>query len=540
MYKKTINVLAFFFMTSLITLCGCNRHQKADMIVYNAVVYTVDSVFSQAEAFAVKDGKFLAVGSTQDILNQYHSDEMLDAHSAPIYPGFMDGHCHFNSLGELLVRYVDLVGCRSFDEVIERLQEHAQKYPSEWLLGRGWDQNIWPGKRFPDNKRLNELFPDKYVALTRIDGHMGLVNDRLLQYMHFDSPSGLLLDAPYDSVKAAIPKLTPAEHRRALLVAQQACFSQSLTGVTDAGLSVNDILLLDSMQQSGELLMKINAMLNPDEESLNYFLPKGPLHKERLAVCSIKLYADGALGSRGAHLIEPYSDDPGNYGIKMFPDEYYDSICRMAYAAGFQVCTHAIGDAGVRNMLNIYGTVLKGHNDRRWRIEHSQVVHPDDFNLYNRYNIIPSIQSTHATSDMGWATERLGHRIQNAYAYHHLLQQNGWVVNGTDFPIENISPLYTFYAAVARQDINGNPEGGWQMEEALNREEALRSITCWVAKGYFEEATKGSIEAGKEADFVILDKDIMIIPIIEVPQVQIKQLFISGKAIETKKGSSAK
>lgn len=535
MYKKTINVLAFFFMTSLITLCGCNRHQKADMIVYNAVVYTVDSDFSQAEAFAVKDGKFLAVGSTQNILNQYHSDEMLDAHGAPIYPGFMDGHCHFNSLGELLVRYVDLVGCRSFDEVIERLQEHAQKYPSEWLLGRGWDQNIWPGKRFPDNKRLNELFPDKYVALTRIDGHMGLVNDRLLQYMHFDSPSGLLLDAPYDSVKAAIPKLTPAEHRRALLVAQQACFSQGLTGVTDAGLSVNDILLLDSMQQSGELLMKINAMLNPDEESLNYFLPKGPLHKERLAVCSIKLYADGALGSRGAHLIEPYSDDPGNYGIKMFPDEYYDSICRMAYAAGFQVCTHAIGDAGVRNMLNIYGTVLKGHNDRRWRIEHSQVVHPDDFNLYNRYNIIPSIQSTHATSDMGWAAERLGHRIQNAYAYHHLLQQNGWVVNGTDFPIENISPLYTFYAAVSRQDVNGNPEGGWQIEEALTREEALRSITCWVAKGYFEEATKGSIEAGKEADFVILDKDIMIIPIIEIPQVQIKQLFISGKAIETKK-----
>lgn len=533
--KHTINLL--IAMSLLASLSGCSSKEHADLIVYNAVVYTVDNDFSIAEAFAVKDGKFIAVGSSEEVLRRYQADSTVDALGSPVYPGFMDGHCHFNSLGEKMIRYVDLVGCQSFDEVVSRLQAHADKYQSEWLLGRGWDQNLWPGKKFPDNKKLNELFPDRYVALTRIDGHMGLVNDRVLNLMGYTSKTGLLLDAPYDSVKATIPKLTAEEHRQALLAAQEACFAQGLTGVTDAGLDVDDILLIDSMQQQGLLQIKINAMLNPDERTLNHFLPLGPQHKERLAVCSIKLYADGALGSRGAYLLEPYSDDADNFGLRMFPDEYYDSICKKAYAAGFQVCTHAIGDAGVRTMLNIYGSVLKGENDRRWRIEHSQVVHPDDFTLYNKYSIIPSIQTTHATSDMNWAEERLGARVKNAYAYRRLLEQNGWLINGTDFPIENISPLYTFFAAVARQDLNGNPPQGWQMENALSREEALRSITCWVAKGYFEESTKGSIEKGKEADFVILNRDIMTIPLLEIPHTKVTKLFLSGKEVKQKSSS---
>ena len=219
----------------------------------------------------------------------------------------------------------------------------------------------------------------------------------------------------------------------------------------------------------------------------------------------------------------------------MYPTEYYDSICQLAYDAGFQVCTHAIGDGGVRMMLRAYEAALKGKNDRRWRIEHSPVVHPDDFVLYQRNSIIPSIQSTHATSDMGWAAERLGERVHNAYAYRRLLEQNGWLVNGTDFPIEHVSPLYTFYAAVARQDLNGNPIGGWQMEDALTREEALKSITCWVAKGYFEEGNKGSIEPGKEADFVILDRDIMTVPLSEIPVANVLNLFVSGQEVYIKK-----
>lgn len=532
MSKRGIITMIAMTMMSLLAAMGCGNKPSADLIVYNAVVYTVDSAFSKAEAFAVKDGRFVAVGSTEEILSQYRSSQMLDMHGAPVYPGFMDGHCHFNGLGEWKMRYVDLVGCQSFDEVLERLKAHAEKYPSEWLLGRGWDQNLWPGKQFPDNQRLNELFPDRFVALTRIDGHMGLVNSRILDLMGYDSPTGLLLDAPYDSVKAAIPKLSPTEHRQALLAAQEVCFDCGLVGVTNAGLSLDDILLIDSMQEEGALTIKVNAMLNPDEATLNHFLPKGPLHKERLAVCSVKLYADGALGSRGAYLIEPYSDDPRNYGIRMYPDSFYTDICRRAYDAGFQVCTHAIGDAGVRMMLQLYGAVLNGKNDRRWRIEHSQVVDSADFTLFGRYGIIPSIQSTHATSDMGWAEQRLGDRVRNAYAYRRLLAQNGWVVNGTDFPIEKVSPILTFYAAVARQDLDGNPAGGWQMEEALTREEALRSVTIWVAKGYFEEKTKGSIEVGKEADFVVLDTDIMTAPIPQIPLAEVKGLYISGKEIK--------
>ena len=457
--NRTILLIA---MTAFALFAGCNNKQHADLIVHNAVVYTVDESFSQAEAFAVKDGHFIAVGTNDEILQHYTADSLIDAKGAPIYPGFMDGHCHFKSLGETMIRYADLVGCTSFDEVIQRLQEHAAKHPSQWLLGRGWDQNLWPGKQFPDNK----LFPDRYVAITRIDGHMGLINDRLLRLMHFDSPTGLLLDAPYDSVKAAIPRLTRQEQCQALMAAQQACFANGL--------------------------------------------------------------------SRGANLLEPYSDDPDNRGIQLYPLSYYDSLCRMAYDAGFQVCTHAIGDAGVRNILHAYSSVLEGSNDRRWRIEHSQIVHPDDFHLFGENNIIPSIQSTHATSDMAWAEERIGKRVENAYAYQRLLQQNGWVVNGTDFPIEHISPLYTFYAAVSRQNLEGQPVGGWQPEDSITRQQALRSITCWVAKGYFEEDRKGSIEKGKEADFVILEQDIMVIPLKEIPSTGIRRLFISGSEVPVK------
>ncbi|MBP5240294.1 MAG: amidohydrolase family protein, partial [Bacteroidales bacterium] len=278
--------------------------------------------------------------------------------------------------------------------------------------------------------------------------------------------------------------------------------------------------------------IKINAFLNDDSATLDYFLPKGIIVKERLSVRTVKLYADGALGSRGANLIEPYSDDPANRGLMINTLEYLENVCRRAYDAGYQVGTHAIGDAGVRNVLKVYAKFLKGHNDLRWRIEHSQVVDSNDIALFGEYSVIPSIQSTHATSDMGWAADRLGKdRVRYAYAQQMLLQQNGWLVNGTDFPIESIKPLYTFFAAVARKDLNGNPAEGFQMENALTREQALRSITIWAAKGYFEEKNKGSIEAGKEADFVVLDSDIMTISEMQIPQTAVLQLFVSGERV---------
>ena len=271
-------------------------------------------------------------------------------------------------------------------------------------------------------------------------------------------------------------------------------------------------------------------MLSPTQENLEYFLPKGPLHNDRLTVSSIKLYADGALGSRGALLIEPYADDITNSGLQMESAEYYDSVCQLAYNNGFQVNTHAIGDQANRLVLDTYGKVLQTKNNLRWRIEHAQIVHPADMDKFERYSIIPSIQSTHCTSDMDWADERLGkERIATAYPYHELLLQNGWLVNGTDFPIEDIRPLYTFYASISRKHLNGEPKAGFQMENALSRKESLYSITIWPAMGSFDEHKKGSIETGKEADFVMLDKDIMEIPEKEMTKVRAMGTWVNGE-----------
>ena len=246
----------------------------------------------------------------------------------------------------------------------------------------------------------------------------------------------------------------------------------------------------------------------------------------------MKLYADGALGSRGALLLKPYSDDPGNPGLQMEPASYYDSLCRLAYENGFQVNTHAIGDSANRLVLDVYGAILKGKNDLRWRIEHAQIVNADDMHKFGKFSVIPSIQSTHCTSDMDWADERVGpDRIKEAYPYKQLLEENGWLVNGTDFPIEVINPLYTFYAAVTRKHLDGTPDAGFQMENALTRKEALYSITLWPARGSFDEDRKGSIEAGKDADFVMLDHDVMTIEEQDITGISVKGTWINGKKV---------
>ena len=503
---------------------------KVDLIVHNANVYTVDNQFSKAEAFAVKDGKFVAIGSDRNILRHYYATQTLDAQGQSIYPGFIDGHCHFVGYGETKVRYADLNGCKSFEEVLERLEKHNENNDSEWLLGRGWDQNLWDDKSFPENIELNRRFPDKKVLITRVDGHAVLVSDNVLKIIGLDRANridvkqgGILLDNAADMAKAIVPSLNNSQRVKALKIAQRDCFKYGLTGVTDAGLDIRSIALLDSLQQKGVLKMKINAMVNPDDETMDYFMKFGIIEKERLTVRSVKIYADGALGSRGARLLEPYSDAPETSGLFVENEDFYDHVCEKAYNAGYQVCCHAIGDAGVRMILNEYAKFLKGENDLRWRIEHSQVVDAQDFVLYKEYNIIPSIQATHCTSDMPWAEERLGsERVKNAYAYKTLLAQNGWLINGTDFPIEHISPIETFYSSVARKYL---------IENKLTREEALKSMTIWAAKGYFAESRKGSIEIGKEADFVILSADIMTIEDEKIPEVKVVNTFIDGEMV---------
>ena len=528
--------LSFFIMTS------CQTKTAVDLIVHNANVYTVDADFSKAQAFAVKDGKFVAVGDENEITGHYSAKETIDAQGNAVYPGFMDGHSHFTGYGENLVRWADLKGCRSYDEVIERLSVHDSLYHAEWLLGRGWDQNLWEPAEFPDNERLAEAFPGRKVLLTRIDGHAVLASKEVLELagidkdfqlegglaiMKGDRCTGVLLDNTADVAKALIPPMSAAQQIQALLKAQENCLAVGLTSVTDAGLDIATIELIDSLQQAGQLTIHVNAMVNPDDETMEHFMHQGVIDKDKLTVRSVKIYADGALGSRGAKLLKPYSDldecGMGNAecGMILESDEFYRHVCQKAYEAGYQVCCHAIGDGGVQHILDIYSEFLKGPNDLRWRIEHSQVVAEDDFARFGQYNVIPSVQTTHCTSDMDWAGERLGDRIKNAYAYQRLLQENGWLINGTDFPIEDISPIYTFYAAVARKHLDGTPAEGFQMENALTREQALRSITIWVAKGCFLEDRKGSIEVGKDADFVMLDRDIMTVAEGEIPAAKV-------------------
>lgn len=524
-----------------------NRKQQADLIIFNALVYTVDESFTVQEAFAIEDGKFVAIGTNNAIKGNFTSENMIDAHGKPIYPGFIDAHCHFYGYGYNLLKRADLVGTTSFEEVIDRLKEHQKKTNSEWIEGRGWDQNDWEVKEFPTKVLLDEAFPNNTVYLTRIDGHAAIANSEALKqagitlqtkvkggdiFIENGKLTGVLIDNAMDLVFDIIPGPDEDFNRKALIAAEKNCFAAGLTSVHDAGLGKDTVDLIDKMHNEGSLFMRIYAMLTPSEANMMSYVANGPYSTDRLTVRSIKLYVDGALGSRGAKMIEPYSDDPGNSGLFLYEPKYYKDFCAKAVEHNFQVNTHAIGDAGNRFVLNLYAEYLQGANDKRWRIEHAQIIHPDDFTLFGEYSIIPSVQPTHATSDMYWAEKRVGKkRMTGAYAYKQLLNKNDWIPLGTDFPVEHINPIHTFYAAVARKDLTGWPEEGFQVKNALTREEALRGMTIWAAKAAFEEDKKGSIEAGKLADFVILEEDIMKIDMDVVPSVKVLETYSGGQKV---------
>lgn len=529
-------------------LLSCNSKTQVDLIVHHAKVYTVDDAFSVAEAFAVKDGKILEVGSSEEILEKYQG-ELLDAESRAVYPGFIDGHAHFYGYGQGL-QNVNLVGTESWEEILEKLKELSVKNPEGWLVAEGWDQNDWDKKVFPDNSKLNELFPDRPVVLSRIDGHASIANKIALDLAGLKPGyklkggevetsdgklSGMLIDNAQGLVYSKMPSPTDSQIRRSLLEAQHNCFAVGLTTVADCGISHQLIPLITELQESKQLKMRIYGMLNDDKENYDFLFKKGIIKTDRLHVRSFKVYADGALGSRGACLIKPYSDKPGYSGFLLSDKKHFEEVAKKIAEKGFQMNTHAIGDSANREILNIYASVLKGKNDSRWRIEHAQIVNQSDFKLFGENNIIPSVQSTHATSDMYWVGDRLGaERSKEAYAFKQLLDQNGWLVLGTDFPVEDINPILTFYAAVVRKDIKGYPAKGFQMENALSREEALRGMTIWAAKGNLEEKEKGSIEAGKFADFVILDKDLMKTAVDSLFRARVLKTYLNGEQVYAK------
>lgn len=545
MRYKFVTVLISVIM--IIHSTSYSQKQNVDLIIYNAIVYTVDNDFSKVSAIAVDNGKFVGKGEGEDILEKFSSENVINAQGKYVYPGFNDGHSHFLGYGLGVTKYANLKATISFSDVIIRLEKHDKLFPGQWLLGRGWDQNDWEIKEFPTNEKLNKLFPNKAVVLIRIDGHAVIANDYALNLAGINAetkvdggdillkngkPTGVLIDNAADRIKAMAPEFDTKEKEQALIAAEKDCFAVGLTTVTDAGLDKDEILLIKRLQEEGKLKIRVYAMLSPNKDNFDYFYPQGPLHLPRLTVSSVKLYADGALGSRGALLLEPYSDDPENSGLQLHSNAYYLEMCLMAYEAGYQVNTHAIGDSGNRLMLRTYSKVLKGKNDKRWRVEHAQIVHPDDLKIFKKYSIIPSVQATHCTSDMYWADERLGEdRLKTAYAYNDLLKQHGWLINGTDFPIEGISPLNTFYAAVVRKDSKGWPDNGFQTENALSRENALRSITIWPAKGSFDENTKGSIEIGKNADFVVLNTNLLESPENELLKVKVLSTFVAGELV---------
>ena len=531
----------------LVFFAACNRKEHVDTILRNGKVYTVDSAFSIAEAFAVKDGKIIAVGTNAGILDRFAAKDTIDAHGNPVYPGFIDAHAHFVGYGRALFE-VNLYDCKTWEEVVNRVKIFAAAHPAEtWIRGRGWDQNKWPLKEFPVNTMLNDLFPDKPVLLERVDGHAVVANAKALSLAGITTETkidggaielmngkltGTLVDNAVDLVTKIIPPASRSDYEKWLLAAQKNCFAQGLTTITDCGLMYYDVAMIDTLQQQGMLRMRLYVMLSDDTANFSRFLKRGPYKTDRLFVKGIKAYADGALGSRGACLIAPYFDKPGWSGFLLHPLSHYDSLAKLLISTDFQLCTHAIGDSGNRMVLMVYNKYLKTKNDRRWRIEHAQVVNSEDFKLFGKASVIPSVQPTHATSDMYWAGERLGlQRLRGAYAYAQLLKQNGWIALGTDFPVEDISPIKTFYAAVVRKDAKGYPPGGFQKENALTRDQALRGMTIWAAKADFLEKEVGSIEKGKKADFVILDADIIHAPESALLNIRVINTYVAGKNV---------
>ena len=532
---------------ALVSLSSCIQ-QRVDMIVHHAQIYTVDNQFSTAEAMAVQDGKIVAVGTNDAILKEYTSDSVVNAGGAVVYPGFIDAHAHFVGYGQSLFA-VDLMFVNSWEEVINRVKDFAAKHPgTSWIRGRGWDQNRFPGKQFPTNEQLNALFPDRPVILERVDGHASIANNAALtiagikagQTMEGGSfvvangqLTGLLIDNAVGMVEKFAPAVTKEDYKNWLTAAQANCFATGLTTITDCGLHPTAVSMIDTLQQNNDLKMRLYVMLSdhPDSYASSYFT-KGGYTTDRLKVKGIKVYGDGALGSRGACLLKHYADQKGWGGFLLSSKAHFDSIAAKLINTDFQMCTHAIGDSANRTILNVYAKYLKGKNDKRWRIEHAQIVHPDDFQYFGKYSIIPSVQPTHGTSDMYWAGDRLGEeRMKGAYAYKQLLEQNNWLPLGTDFPVEEINPFKTFLAAVVRKDAKGYPADGFQMENALTREQTIRGMTIWAAKANRMEKEIGSLEVGKKADFIMLDKDLMKVSADSILKVKVIKTFINGERV---------
>lgn len=511
-----------FFCLAILLSASCMKGKSVDLVIHNAKIHTMDDQNTIAQAIAIKDGKVVEVGPDRQIMNKYAADEFIDAQGKDIFPGFADAHGHLMSLARMKLS-ADLTGTGSMDELLVRVEKYAQKKERPVIVGRGWDQSLWGSKELPTNEELNKRFPDKPVVLYRIDGHAVLVNDAALkkygvnETTHVEGgevlkkadgkPSGILLDNAIPLIGEKLPDFPDAELSQALLEIQNELFGYGITDVHEAGLTPHDFKLLRKLVQTNKLTLGIYGMLYPVKENADFAKKHGFLKEKNLLVRSFKVIGDGALGSRGALLKQAYSDDVHNHGLLTTSLADMKRYSALAELTGYQLNIHAIGDSTNRLVLDLITEYAKRNPDHRWRIEHAQVVDVADFDLLAASGAFPSVQPTHAVSDQRWAEARLGKdRLKGAYAYNSLLQKAGMLAIGTDFPVEGMNPFLTIHAAVNRKNAEGNPIEGFLVEEALTEEACLRGMTIWAAFASFQEETKGSLEKGKDATLVILDR----------------------------------
>ncbi len=514
-------LLAIFFVTMM--LSSCIKGKSVDLVIYNAQIHTMDEAGHLFNAMAIKDGKIVEVGPERQIRNKYASEEEIDAQGKDIYPGFTDAHGHIFSYADQLLS-ANLVGSKSFDEVLVRLEKYQQKKHRSFIIGRGWDQSLWEDKAFPTNEKLSQLFPTTPVCLIRIDGHALIANDALLKLAKIDASTkieggiihlndgkctGFLVDNAMNPIYQLMPPFPEKEVMKAILEIQDELLQYGITGVHEAGIQYNQLGIFKKLIAQQKLVININAMLMYTKENKAFVLKNGIYTNKNLLIRSFKVIGDGALGSRGAFLKKEYTDQHDHYGVLTTPISEIKAIAEFCQKVGYQLNTHAIGDSTIALLLSIYKNIYTVNKDHRWRIEHAQVVDKKDIDLFGKYAVFPSIQPTHAVSDQRWAEQRLGkERIKNAYAYKSLLNQFGMVAIGTDFPIELTDPFLTIHAAVQRKNSENFPSNGFYPFEQLSMEECLKGMTIWAAYAAFQEKQLGSLEKGKDATFAIFENKI--------------------------------
>jgi len=534
-------IITYFAL--ILMLSSCFKGQKADLIIHNAQIYSFNLHGDVFEAMAIKDGKIIELGSEREILNKYRGTA-INAQKKEIYPGFYDAHGHLFSLAEKKLN-CDLTGSRSLNEVITKLERFDAQYNPKVLVGKGWDQSLWQNSELPDNALLNEIFPDKSVVLFRVDGHAVLANNFALQkagitnglqviggeiQTNENGLSGILLDNAIDIVAKVIPKPSNKQLKSAILECQEDLLQYGITNIHEAGITLEQFELLKELEHENKLKISIYAMLFPGSKELEFAKKNGVYRSEKLHVRSFKIIADGALGSRGACLTSPYHDAPHTHGFMLSSISEIQKIAETAKEIGFQLNVHCIGDSTNRTILKMMTELIRESRDHRWRIEHAQIVHPNDIKYFKESGIIPSVQPTHAVSDMRFVENRIGsEREKWAYAYKSLLNTNGIIAIGTDFPVEDINPFNTIEAAVNRKNPAGDPQGGYLKNEALTLDECLRGMTLWAAMASFEENEQGSLEPYKDATFVILHN-----PLYDAGTYTMnyaKEVFIKGKKV---------